>query len=136
MNHKRVLLTGFVVFLAYMVMAILVHGVWLGASYTSLMGEVWRSQADLMSKAWIVQSTTAVYCFIFAYLYAKISRGGGWREGAWFGFVTYFLTGFQAVTHAYATYPIPLDLMLKWCFAGLLVNILAGILASFIYKKR
>ena len=57
-----------------MVMAILVHGVWLGASYTSLMGEVWRSQADLMSKAWIVQSTTAVYCFIFAYLYAKISR--------------------------------------------------------------
>ncbi len=134
-NRKRVLLTGVVVFVVYMMMAVLVHGAWLGPSYTSLMGDVWRPQAELTAKAWITQSTTAIFCFIFAYLFARGYRGGGWREGIWFGLVTYFFAGFQAVTHAYATYPIPLDLALKWFFAGLPISILIGILASLVYKK-
>jgi len=134
-NRKRVLLTGVVVFVPYMVMAVLVHGVWLGQSYTILMGDVWRAESDLMSKAWITQSTTVLFCFIFAYLFARGYRGGGWREGMWFGFVTYFFTGFQAISHAYATYPIPLDLALKWFFAGLPINMLVGILASLVYER-
>lgn len=134
-NPKRVLLTGVVLFVFYMTMAIVVHGVWLGSSYTDLMGNVWRAQPDLMSKAWITQSTTAVFCLIFAYLFAKLSRRGGWKEGAWFGFVAYLLSGFQAVTHAYATYPLPLDLTIKWLLAGLAISVSTGILASLVYKK-
>ncbi len=134
-HPKRVLLTGFVLFVFYMTMAIVVHGVWLGSSYTALMGDVWRAQPDLMSKAWVTQSTSAVFCLIFAYLFAKSTRKGGWREGAWFGFVAYFFSGFQAVTHAYATYPLPLDLTVKWLFAGLAISVCTGILASFVDKK-
>ena len=47
MNHKRVLVTGIAVFVAYMVMGVFVHGLWLGPTYASLAGDVWRPQAEL-----------------------------------------------------------------------------------------
>ena len=77
MNRKRVLLTAGVVFVAYMVMAVLVHGLWLGPSYSSLMGNVWRPQAELIANAWIMHGTTLVFSFAFAYLFARGYRGGG-----------------------------------------------------------
>ena len=135
MHRKRVVVTAIVLFVAYMLMAVLVHGLWLGSSYTSLMGEVWRTQADLTAKAWIVHGTTVIFCFAFAYLFARGYRGGGWREGLWFGFVAYFFTGFQAVFHAYATYPLPLELALRWFAAGLPISLILGVLASFVYRE-
>ena len=135
-HRKSVFWTGIAVFVATSVMAVLVHGLWLGASYTGLMGDVWRSQTDLLAKSWIMHSTTVVYGFVFAYLFARGYRGGGWKEGMWFGFVSYFFTGFQAVFHAYATYPLPLDLVLKWFVGGLLVSLLAGALAGLVYRPR
>jgi hypothetical protein len=135
MNRKRVLVTGLVLFAAYMVMGIVVHGLWLGATYSGLAGDVWRPQSELMANAWIMHSTTLVFCILFAYLFARGYRGGGWREGAWFGLVAYFFVGFQAVFHAYATYPIPLDLALKWFFAGLPMSMILGVLASLVYRE-
>ncbi|MEM9556189.1 MAG: hypothetical protein AAGC60_18165 [Acidobacteriota bacterium] len=136
MSSKRVFVTGIVLFVAYMIMAILVHGLWLGPTYETLTGDVWRSQDDLLSKAWIVQGTTLIFCILFAYLFARGYRGGGWREGARFGCVAYFFAGFQAASHAYATYPIPLELMLQWFAAGLPITVLLGILASVLYDRQ
>lgn len=134
MNYKRVFMTGIVVFFVYMAMGICVHGFWLGSMYADLMGDVWRSAEDLTSKAWIMHSTTLVFAFIFAYLFARGYRGGGWREGAWYGFVVYFFVGFQAVFHAYATYPIPLELALKWFASGVPMSVILGIVAALVYK--
>jgi hypothetical protein len=135
MNRKRVLVTGIVVFVAYMVMGVFVHGLWLWPTYSSLAGDVWRPQAELTANAWIMHGTTVVFCFAFAYLFARGYRGGGWREGVWYGFVVYFFVGFQAVFHAYATYPIPLDLALKWFFSGLPMSMILGVLASLVYRR-
>ncbi|MEM1178461.1 MAG: hypothetical protein AAGM22_08960 [Acidobacteriota bacterium] len=134
LNRKRIFLAGIVVFLAFGVMGIFVHGFWLGATYSSLMGDVWRTAEDLNSKAWIMHSTALLFSFIYAYLFARGYRGGGWKEGLWFGFVAYFFVGFQAVFHAYATYPIPLELALKWFASGLPMSMLLGVLASLVYK--
>jgi hypothetical protein len=134
MNGKRILITGVVVFVAFQVMGILVHGLWLGPTYSELMGEVWRSEAELYGNTWIMQGTTVIFCLAFAYLFARGYKGGGWREGVWFGFVAYFFVGFQAVFHAYATYPIPLDLALKWFASGLPMSMILGVLASLVYK--
>ena len=134
MNRKRVFLTGIVVLAAYYVMAFFVHGLWLGPTYSSLAGTVWRPEADLLAKTWIVHATTIVFCFVFAYLFARGYRGGGWREGVWYGFVAHLFVGFQAVFHAYATYPIPLDLTLKWYVSGLLMSTILGVVASRMYR--
>ena len=136
MNRKRVLVTGLVLFVAYMVMAVAVHGLWLGSTYTTLMGDVWRTQEELSANAWIMHGTTGLFCLAFAYLFARGYRGGGWKEGVWFGFVAYFFVGFQAVFHAYATYPIPLELALKWFASGLPMSVILGILASLVYKRE
>ena len=136
MSVKRVLVTALVVFLVYMVLAVVVHGVWLGPTYATLAGDIWRTQDDLMAKSWIVHGTTVVFCLAFAYLFARGYRGGGWIEGLWFGFVAYFFVGFQAVFHAYATYPIPLDLALKWFFSGLPMSMILGVLASLVYRRE
>ena len=135
MNRKRVLVTGIVLFVAYMVMAVLVHGLWLGPTYSSLIGDVWRPQAELTANSWIMHATTVVFCFAFAYLFARGYRGEGWREGVWFGFVAYFFVGFQAVFHAYATYPIPLEVALKWFLSGLPMSMILGVLASLVYGR-
>ena len=134
MNRRRVLVTGIVVFVAYYVMAFFVHGLWLGPTYSSLAGTVWRPEAELYANAWIVHLTTVVFCFVFAYLFARGYRGGGWREGVWYGLVVSLFVGFQAVFHAYATYPIPLDLALKWYFSGLVMSLILGVVASLVYK--
>ena len=134
MNHRRVFLAAAVAFLAYMAMGIVVHGFWLGPTYESLIGDVWRPQAELTAKAWIVQGTTVIFCWIFAYLFARFYRGGGWQEGLWFGTLAYFFVGFQAVFHAYATYPLPLDLVLKWFLAGLPMFMILGVLVSIVYR--
>lgn len=135
MNSKRVLITGVAVFVAYEVMLTLVHGFWLGPTYYGrLIGKVWRPEAELLANAWIMHATTVVFCFVFAYLFARGYQGGGWREGVWFGFVVSLFVGFQAVFHAYATYPIPLDLALKWYFSGLVTSMILGVLASLVYK--
>ena len=136
MNPKRVLLTALVLLVAFGAMGVLVHGLWLGPSYTSLMGDVWRPQAELTANAWIMHGTTVVFCLAFAYLFARGYRGGGWREGVWFGVVAYFFVGFQAVFHAYATYPIPLELALKWFVSGLPMSIVLGVLASLVYREK
>ena len=136
MNRKRILVTGIVLLVAYYVMAFFVHGLWLGSTYASLAGKVWRPQAELVANAWIVHLTTVVFCFVFAYLFARGYQGGGWREGVWFGFVAHLFVGLQAVFHAYATYPIPLDLTLKWYFAGLVMSMILGVVASLVYKPE
>ena len=38
--------------------------------------------------------------------------------------------------HAYATYPIPLELALKWFVSGLPIFMLLGVLASLVYRER
>ena len=134
MNPKRVLVTGIVVLVAYYVMAFFVHGLWLGPTVWSLAGKVFRPEAELVAKAWIMHSTTVVFCLVFAYLFARGYRAGGWREGLWFGFVAHLFVGLQAVFHAYATYPIPLDLALKWYFSGLVMSMILGVVASLLYK--
>ena len=134
MNRKRVLITGVVVFVAYQIMGFFVHGLWLGATYQKLAGEVFRPEAELWANAWIVHATTVVFCFVFAYLFARGYKGGGWREGVWYGFVVHLFVGFQSVFHAYATYPISLDLALKWYFSGLAMSMILGVLASLVYK--
>ena len=134
MNRRRVVVTGIVVFVAYEVMLFLVYGLWLAPTYWSLVGEVWRPEADLLAKAWIMHLTTVVFCFVFAYLFARGYRAGGWREGVWYGFVVHLLVGLQAVFHAYATYPIPLDLALKLYSAGLVMSMVLGVVASLVYK--
>ena len=135
MDRRRILVTSIVVFIAYQVMGILVHGVWLAPTYSSLAGEVWRPEAELYANAWIVHLTTVVFCLVFAYFFARGYRGGGWREGMWYGFIVYFFVGFQAVFHAYATYPIPLDLALKWFFSGLPMSMILGVTASLVYRR-
>lgn len=134
MNRRRIFVTGIVVLVSYYAMAFFVHGLWLAPAYSSLAGKVWRPEADLFAKAWIVHLTTVVFCFVFAYLFARGFRVGGWREGVWFGFVAHLFVGFQSVFHAYATYPIPLDLILKWYFAGLVMSMILGVVASLVYK--
>ena len=50
------------------------------------------------------------------------------------GFLVSLFVGPQVVLYAYATYPIPLDLTLKWYFSGLVMSMLLGVVASLVYK--
>jgi hypothetical protein len=134
-NWKRVLITAAVVFVVYQVMAFFVHVLWLGATYWSLAGEVWRPEAELRANGWIMFVTTAVFSFCFAYLFARGYEGGGWREGVRYGVIVSLFVGFTAVYDAYAVYPLPHSLVLKWFLSGLVMSIILGIVASLVYRK-
>ena len=58
MNWKRVLITGLVVFVVYQIMAFFVHVLWLGPTYWSLAGEIWRPEAVLRANGCPRATTT------------------------------------------------------------------------------
>lgn len=134
MNWKRILLTAAAVYVGYQILSILIHAVWLAPVYGSL-AEVWRPEAEMMSKQWIMFVTSAFFAFFFAYIFARGYEGKGWQEGARFGAIIGLFVGVPAAYDAYAIYPIPYSLALKWFLSGFGATVLLGIVAALVYKK-
>ena len=111
----------------------LVHGQWLAPTYQSL-ASVWRPEADMESKMWIMFVTGAVFAFFFCYVFARGYEGKGLAEGARYGAIIGLFFGVPQAYDSYVIYPIPYSLALKWFVSGLVVCVLMGIVAAAVYK--
>lgn len=135
MNWKRVLITFVAVYLVAQVLGFLIHVKWLGPTYAEL-ADVWRPEAELLAKRWIMLVTSAVFCFFFSYIFAKGYEGKGVAEGVRYGAIIGLFYGVPAAYDAYAIYPIPYGLALNWFLSGLVVTVVLGIVAALVYKRE
>lgn len=131
MNIKRFVLAVLAVFVTLQVTDFLVHSVILGSTYESLEG-VWRS--DMMSKMWVMTLASLFLSHMFVFIFAKGYEGKGIIEGVRFGLIIGLLMTVVGMLSQYAVYPIPFSLTIKWIVFGLLQFVIAGIVASLIYK--
>jgi hypothetical protein len=134
MNTKRLALASLAVYVATQALNYLIHEVWLSPTYAS-MASVWRPQAEMESKMWIMFVTSAFFSFFFCYIFAKGYEGKGLMEGARFGAVIGLFYSLPVAYESYVIYPLPYHLALQWFGAGFGLCVVLGLLAAAIYRK-
>lgn len=133
MNWKKLLICFVVVYVVSQILSYLIHAVWLAPTYASL-SEVWRPEAEMLSKQWIMFVTAAVWAFFFCYIFARGYEGKGIGEGVRYGVVIGLFYAIPQAYDAYVVYPIPYYLALYWFLSGLVVSIICGIVVALLYK--
>lgn len=132
-DWKKLLIAFVAVYVVSQVCGYLVHQVWLAPTYASL-ANVWRPEAEMQSKMWIMFVTSAFWSFFFCYIFARGYEGKGLAEGARYGAIIGLFFGISQSYDSYVIYPIPYSLALKWFLSGLAVCVVLGIVAAAVYK--
>jgi len=81
MNNKTFWIGLVVVFVVMQAIGYVVHEVWLAETYAGL-GAVFRAEADMMSMMWLMMAASALYLFLFCYIFTKGYDGKGIADGA------------------------------------------------------
>ena len=132
-DWKKLMIAFVAVYVVGQVMGYLIHQVWLAETYASL-AAVWRPEAEMASKMWIMFVTSAFFSFFFCYVFARGYEGKGLAEGARYGAIIGLFFGISQAYESYVIYPIPYSLALKWFLSGLAVCVVLGIVAAAVYK--
>ena len=133
MNTKRYLGASIAVFICFQILEFIIHGPLLGKVYMSMEG-VWRP--DMMSKMWIIYTTSFILSFLFVYIFTKGYEGKGIGEGFRYGLLIGLLMNVVGMFNQYAVYPIPFVLALQWFIYGMIEFSICGIVAAMIYKPK
>ncbi len=132
-DWKKLLIAFVAVYVVSQTCGYIVHQVWLGPTYASL-AQVWRPEAELQSKMWIMFVTGAFFSFFFCYVFARGYEGKGLAEGARYGAIIGLFFGISNSFDSYVIYPIPYSLALKWFLSTLAYCVVIGIVAAALYK--
>jgi hypothetical protein len=132
-DWQKLLMAFVAVYVVGQLSSYLIHGVWLAPTYASL-PDVWRPQAEMESKMWIMFVTGASWSFFFTYVFSRGYEGKGLAEGARYGAIIGLFFGISQSYDSYVIYPIPYSLALKWFLSGFAVCVVLGLVAAAVYK--
>jgi hypothetical protein len=137
MNINRLVISIIVVFIAVFATDFLIHGLWLSSLYGST-NELWRPEAEMSSgkyMGWMIGGQLLA-AITFTTLWAVgFAQHGKLSCAVLFGL---FMALFSQ-THtliSYAVQPLPMELVWKWLFSGVVQGIVLGIIVSFVYKPK
>ena len=130
---KRLLLSGFLILIAWTVIDVLMHRLLLHHLYEENAG-LWRPFDQLNVALIYIVTFTLIAIFIGSYklLVRPKSLGMGLGRGAFIGLALGMASGFGTYIHM----PIPLPLALGWCIGGWLKGIAAGAIAGALITDR
>jgi len=134
MNKK--VWTGFiVVFIVYFLLDWLVNGVLLQSSYMAEeVAKLMRPEADI--QMWIIIVCDLFYTFFFTLIFSKGYENKGAMEGVRYGFYVGMMVSLPMAYGTYAVMPVPYILALQWFLYGLVVNIICGVVLTFVMKPK
>jgi len=133
MNVKRFVLACAAVYVIYQIFGFVVHQLLLGDIY-KVMESVWRPEAQLMSKMWIMYLTSAVWTVLFCYIFTRGYEGKGAMEGARYGLIMGLFIGIPFSYESYMIYPITLSLAHAWMVSAVVLSVICGLVLALIYK--
>jgi hypothetical protein len=111
----------------------LIHGLILKSAYAAT-ASLWRPEAEMCKFFMYLLGGQLVISIFFSWIFAKGYEGKGWQEGVRFGLlIGLFSCGPTLIS--YAVSPLPCSIACAWMGLGLIQYVLAGIVASLIYKK-
>ncbi|MEO7246741.1 MAG: hypothetical protein ABIX12_16530 [Rubrivivax sp.] len=124
-------------FVAWMVGSLIVHGVLLGADYTALQGRLFRTEEDSHRYFPLMLLAHVLLAGAFAWIYARGREGGRpWPgQGVRFGVAVALLTVVPTYMIYFVVQPMPALLAIKQAvFDGALL-VLLGLVAAWAYRK-
>jgi len=124
-----VVLTGFA-----SVFDFVVHDKMLSSAYGETK-EVWRPEAEMMSRMWLKSLCTIVTVIGFVIIWALAFPNKGVMCGAIYGFLVGLMTSAGMLTN-FVFLPIPDRFICPWLISGMLGPILMGMLVALIYKPK
>jgi hypothetical protein len=132
-NIKRLIYATLAVFGFIFLSDWLIHGPILGNCYKETK-ELWRSEEDMQNFFIFLLIGQLIIAKYFTYFFAKGYQAKGIMEGVRFGLIMGFFSC-GALFIQYATTPITSGIFWSWIGATIIQSILAGIVASLVYKK-
>lgn len=135
MNWKRFGMAFVAVYLVNWLLNYLIHERWLASTYQAL-SEVWRPEAEMAGKAWIMGVTGLFFCFFFCFIFVRGYEGKGIGEGVRFGLVIGLFYSLPVAYDWYVVLPIPYDLALKWFLSGTVASVILGMVVAALYKPE
>jgi hypothetical protein len=130
-NLKRLGIAILVVFVYIFASDFLIHGMLLGSMYKGI-ASVWRPDMDKTHT--IMMGAQFLIAVGFTILFAKGFQKKGIAEGVRFGaFISILSTG--DLIMQYAIYPLTQQVLCSWIVAGIVQNVLGGVVVSLVYKK-
>ena len=133
MNVKRFVLACVGVYLVYQVLSFIINMFILGETYQAL-SHVWRPEAEMMSKMWILYLTSAVWTVLFCYIFTRGYENKGVMEGVRYGLMIGLFIGIPFSYESYAIYPITIGLAHAWVIATVVIGIACGAVLAAIYR--
>ncbi|MBN1826705.1 MAG: hypothetical protein JW958_10590 [Candidatus Eisenbacteria bacterium] len=133
MRPRGILPAGVAVFIVYMILDWLLHGVFLESAYKASL-PLWRPEAEMGRYAMVMWLGTLFYSFFFVFVFTKGYEGRGIAEGIRFGLYMGLLIGVPVTAGFWASMPIPNAIAGGWLAGGVIENMAVGAVAASIYR--
>lgn len=132
--NRRFFVAWLVVFVVWMVGAVLVHGHLLGADYASL--PIFRPESDAQRFFPLMILAHAILAGAFTWIYAKGVEARDWLpQGLRFGLAVAFLTIVPTYLIYYVVQPIPQALVIRQIVYDGLLMLILGVVVAFLYRN-
>lgn len=122
-----------VVFILLVVLGMVIHGVLLSPTYSTMEGLV-RPQAEM--KMWIIFVVDAVVAYFFTLIFSKGYENKGIAEGVRYGLYIGLMFGISMAYGSYASMPIPYSLALQWFLYTIAQYIVCGVALAMVFKPK
>ncbi len=127
---------GFIaIYVIVHILSFILHGMLLGDVYRAT-ANVWRPEGEMKDMMWIMFVTSAIYLFLFCYIFTKGYEGKGIGEGVRYGLLMGLFMSVPMAFESYVIYPVTLNLAITWFIGGVVTFVIAGAVFAAIYKPQ
>jgi hypothetical protein len=135
MNTKRWALASFAVFVVFVILDGIIHGVLLADLYRQT-ASLWRPEPEMEGLMWLMWVANLIFALVFVLIYTKGYEPGkaGASQGVRYGLLIGLLVSVPQGLGWYAVLPIPGILAFDWFLAGMVESLVAGITVGLIYR--
>jgi hypothetical protein len=129
---KKIIIAVAVVYVAWIAMDFVIHGLILGPSYAA-MPQFWRPMEEI--KRVMMSIVTLIAGISFVLIYARLVGNKSLITGIQFGILFGLGYGIAMGYGSYSVMPIPYNVALTWFLGTLVEMTVAGILVGLIVKE-
>ena len=135
MNKGRIIITGIILSIAYLLMESITHH-YIFADIYQQTASIWRPEAEMGQLAWMMMLGNIIFAFMFGIIFAAgYSRGkAALGQGFRFGLLMALLFAPSAGLIWYVVLPIPGILAFGWFVSCFIQMWVLGIIAGLVYK--
>ena len=134
--NKKFIIAWIIVFVAWMVGGVVVHGMLLHADYAQL-PNLFRTEADSQQHFPLMILAHVMLAGAFVWIYSRGVEATPWlAQGVRFGVAVAFLTIIPTYTIYYVVQPMPGVTVVKQIVFDSILTVILGVIAASVYRRQ